>query len=157
MMKYAFLSILVVLFSGFALAQTAKPVAKATTPPAKAIPPPSKATTTPATTQPAVDDLVHTSSTKVVTLHDPEYKSSPKYAKSKQKYDKTFDDTASKVINYPDGSKLHLKMVKNPSFGGMPTSIKSTTAKGSEKKETKTDKGTQWDCSSSSVALTASS
>lgn len=157
----------IVLFSIYAQAQTAKPIAKSTTLPAKATAPaaapapapaaapaPAKA---PAASTPAIDDLVHTSTTKVLTLHDPEYKSTPKYAKSKKKYDKTFDDTASKVLTYPDGSKVHLKLVKNPSFGGMPTSIKSSTVKGSEKKDTKTDKGTQWDCSSSSIALTASS
>ena len=149
----------IVLFSVYAQAQTAKPVAKSTTPPAKATAPaPAPApAATPAVSTPAIDDLVHTSTTKVLTLHDPEYKSTPKYAKSKKKYDKAFDDTASKVLTYPDGSKVHLKLVKNPSFGGMPTSIKSTTVKGSEKKDTKTDKGTQWDCSSSSIALTASS
>ena len=162
-----FLPFVIVLFSICTQAQTSKPVAKPTTPPAKATAvasttppattPPATTATTTKTTTPPMDELVHTSTTKVLTLHDPEYKSSPKYAKSKQKYDKAFDDTASKLITYPDGSKLHLKMVKNPSFGGMPTSIKSTTAKGSEKKETKTDKGTQWDCSSSSVSLTASS
>lgn len=147
----------IVLFSVYAQAQTAKPVAKSTTPPAKATAPAPAPAATPAVSTPAIDDLVHTSTTKVLTLHDPEYKSTPKYAKSKKKYDKAFDDTASKVLTYPDGSKVHLKLVKNPSFGGMPTSIKSTTVKGSEKKDTKTDKGTQWDCSSSSIALTASS
>jgi len=152
----------IVLFSVCAHAQTSKPVAKATTPPAKAATAtsttqPPATTAAAATSAPVMDELAHTSTTKVLTLHDPEYKKSTKYAKSKQKYDKASDDTASKLITYPDGSKLHLKIVKNPSFGGMPTSIKSATAKGSEKKETKTDKGTQWDCSSSSVALTASS
>lgn len=128
---------------------TAAPQPKPTTTPAKAAPP--------ASTTPVIDDNVHTSATKVLTLHDPEYKSTKKYADAKKKFDKTFDDTASKAITFPDGSKIRLKMVKNPSFGGMPTSIKSTTAKGSEKKEKKTEKGTQWDCSSSSIALTASS
>jgi hypothetical protein len=149
-------------------AQTAKPMAKPTAQLAKASPPPKAvaATTTPststtqppaATKTPVMDELVHTSTTKVLTLHDPEFKKTTIYAKRKQKYEKAFDDTASKTVVYPDGSKIHLKMVKNPSFGGLPTSIKSNTAKGSEKKETKTEKGTQWDCASSSVALTASS
>jgi hypothetical protein len=161
--QYFILPVTIALLSVCAQAQTTKTASttSTTTKPAAAPQPhpttaPAKATA-PASTTPVIDDNVHTSTTKVVTLHDPEYKSTKKYADSKKKFDKTFDDTASKAITFPDGSKIKLKMVKNPSFGGMPTSIKSTTAKGSEKKEKKTDKGTQWDCSSSSIALTASS
>ena len=151
---------IVLFFSVCTQAQTSKPVAKPTTPPAKAQPPATTTpatTTTPAATTPVIDDLVHTSTTKIVTLHDPEFKSSTKGAKQAKKVPKAFSDTARKDITYPDGSKIHLKMMKNPSFGGQATNIKTNTVKGSEKKETKTDKGAQWDCSSSSVSLTASS
>lgn len=158
--QHAILPVAIALVSLCVQAQTAKPVTKS---PAKVVAatqpkaPAASAPATPAATTPAIDDLVHTSTAKVLTLPDADYKKTPKYAKSKQKYDKSFDDTASKVLVFPDGSRIHLKMVKNPSFGGMPTAIKSTTEKGSAKKETKTEKGTQWDCASSSVALTASS
>jgi len=126
-----------------------------------------KAPTPPATTTVAApvtqtkpaktDELVHTSSTKIATLADPEFKKTTTYSKQQAKHPKTFDETAKKDIKYPDGTLLHLKMVKNPSFGGTASSIKSNTVKGSEKKETKTEKGLQWDCASSKVTLTANS
>lgn len=168
-----YLPILILFFGVCAQAQTAKPVAKLTTPAVKtaatstaaATQPPAKtAPTTSATTAapvnskgPVADEQVHVFPTKLVTFHDPEYKKSNDYTKRQKKYNKTMDDTARKDIAYPDGSKIKLKMVKNPSFGGMPTSIKSTTAKGTEKKETKKTDAGQWDCASSSISLTASS
>jgi hypothetical protein len=155
-----YLPIIVLFFSVCAQAQTAKPVAKTTTqPPAKTTTTTTTTTTAPPATSktPVVDEGVHVSQTKLVTFHDPEYKKTNDYAKRQKKYSKTMDDTARKDIAYPDGSKIKLKMVRNPSFGGMPTSIKSTTAKGSEKKETKKTDAGQWDCASSSISLTASS
>ena len=174
------LAVMLVLCSICGEAQTAKPVAKATAatvvkptvaPVAKPTAAPAKATaptttvptTTTATTTPppakipVIDELVHTSPTRIATLHDPEYKKTDSYARRKAKYDKNQDDTARKTVSYPDGSKIHLKMVKNPSFGGQSSNIKTTTVKGSEKKEKKTDKGAAWECSSSSISLTASS
>jgi hypothetical protein len=151
------LPVIVLFFSVCAQAQTAKPVAKSTAQPAKATT--ASITTTPLATSktPVVDELVHVSQTKLVTFHDPEYKKTDDYAKRQKKYSKAMDDTARKDIPYPDGSKIKLKMVKNPSFGSMPTSVRSTTAKGSEKKETKKTDAGQWDCASSSISLTASS
>ena len=156
--------LMIVLFSVSAQAQT-KPPAKntaATAPPAKA----TTTTTPPATTTPAkpvvttgliADDAVHFSSTRLVVLNDADYKKTAKYAARQKKYSKTMDDTARKTINLSDGSRINLKFVKNPSFSNQPTSYKSTTVKGSEKKDTKKTDSIQWDCASSSIALTASS
>lgn len=105
----------------------------------------------------AVDENVHRLSTKIVTMHSPGFKNTPTYARRKQAYDKNTDDTARKDISMPDGSKIKLKMVKNPSFGNMAASIKTNTEKGSEKKSTEKTNGSQWDCTSSSVSLTANS
>ncbi|MDR3714658.1 MAG: hypothetical protein P4L51_17725 [Puia sp.] len=154
-----------------ARAQTSKPQPKPAITTAK---PPTSSTTTagtttasatpaPATTAATVkttviDEAAHMSQTKILTFHDPEYKKTTDYANRQKKYAKTMDDTARKTVAYStDGSKIQLKLVKNPSFGGMPTTIKSTTAKGSEKKEVKKTDSIQWDCASSSIALTASS
>jgi hypothetical protein len=124
-------------------------------------PTPSTTTNKPNTAQPAlttaVDENVHRVPTKIVTMHSPAFKSTPTYARRKQAYDKNTDDTARRDIPMPDGSHLKLKMVKNPSFGNMPPSIKTTTDKGSEKKTTEKNNGSQWDCTSSTVSLTANS
>ena len=157
--------LMIVLLSVSATAQTTKPPAKniaATAPPAKATSP----TTPPATTTPAkpaattgliADDAVHFSTTRLTVLNDADYKKTTKYAARQKKYSKTMDDTARKTISLSDGSRINLKFVKNPSFSGQPTSYKSTTVKGSEKKDTKKTDSIQWDCASSSIALTASS
>jgi|GEM_PF-776313 len=116
-------------------------------------------TTTPAATTPVKpvvkpdDGLVHYSSTKPICMVDPEFKNTPTYAKKQAKHPKTFDGTAHKDIKYPDGSVLHLAMVKNPSFAGQPTSINSHTVKGSEKK----DVSKEWTCNTAMVTLTANS
>jgi Thiol-activated cytolysin len=112
------------------------------------------------TAQPAgtsIDENVHRVPTKLVTMHNPAFKSTPTYARRKQAYDKNTDDTARRDIHMPDGSLIHMKMVKNPSFGNMAASIKTNTAKGSEKKTTEKNNGSQWDCTSSTVSLTANS
>src|SRR5580704_3122986 len=79
------------------------------------------------TAQPAVtsiDENVHRVPTKLVTMHNPAFKSTPTYARRKQAYDKNTDDTARRDIPMPDGSHIKLKMVKNPAFGNMEASIK---------------------------------
>jgi hypothetical protein len=103
------------------------------------------------------DERVHTAAIKVPALGDPAFKKTTTYAKQQTKHPKTFAETAQKDIKYPDGSVVHLKMVKNPSFGGQGTSIKADTEKGSGKKESKTENGKQWDCATSSIKLTANS
>jgi hypothetical protein len=104
-----------------------------------------------------VDENVHHVSNSVLTMHNPAFKNTPTYARRKQAYDKNTDDTARREIPMPDGSRIKLKMVKNPSFGNMPASIKTNTVKGSEKKTTEKNNGSQWDCTSSTVSLTANS
>jgi len=162
-MPGSILSIIVVLFSVCAMAQSSKPVAKSTAQPAKAMP---LSTTPPPPTTPAkpvvttgliADGAVHFSTTKLVAINDPDYKKTTKYANRQKKYSKAMDDTARKTITLSDGSHINLKFVKDPSFSGQATSYKSTTAKGSEKKDTKKTDSIQWDCASSSIALTASS
>lgn len=167
-------TILSLLLAGFtcwsAQAQT-KPVvaaaAKPVTQPVKAPVTPAAATTpatTPATpaktaapATPVIDDLVHTSPTKLVTIHDgANYKKTPLYAKRKQKYDKNEDGSGlKKDVTYPDKSVLHLKMEKNPSYGGQSTSIKSSAKLKS--KDKKTESGKQWDCATNDVQLSATS
>ena len=125
-------------------------------------------TTTPATTTtatvpaktataPVIDDNVHTSTAKLVTLHDgTNFKKTPLYAKRKAKFDKNEDGSGlKKDITYPDKSVLHLKMEKNPSYGGQTTSIKSSAKLKS--KNTKTESGKQWDCATNDVQLSATS
>src|SRR3984957_9832667 len=113
------------------------------------------------TAQPAlasvIDENVHRVPTKIVTMHNPAFKSTPTYARRKQAYAKNTDDTARRDIPMPDGSHIKLKMVKNPAFGNMEASIKANTVKGSEKKSTEKNNGSQWDCTSSTVTLTANS
>ncbi len=155
--------LMIVLFSVAATAQTAKPPAKntaATAPPAKATTPttpPATPAKPAATTGLIADDAVHFSTTRLTVLNDADYKKTTKYAARQKKYSKTMDDTARKTVNLSDGSRINLKFVKNPSFSGQPTSYKSTTVKGSEKKDTKKTDSIQWDCASSAISLTASS
>jgi len=151
------LAFAIVLYSITAHAQSNTPIAKPTTMTPKT-PISSSATSVAVKSKtPVVDELVHLSPTKVITLHDPEFKGTAIYTKTKQKFGNAYDDTARKTVTYPDGSKVYLKMVKNPSFGGLPTSIKSSTVKGSQKHESTVTNGTQWDCATSTIALTASS
>src|SRR5450631_2613535 len=165
------LSVAVVLCSVCAQAQLAKPVARPTNQPAKATPP---ATTTPPPTTPQAkpaatpakpeanggliaDGEAHTSTTRLIHMNDPEYKKTPKYANRQKKYNRTMDDTARKTVSIQGGHHINLRLVKNPSFNNQPTTYQGTTAKGSEKKETKKTDSIQWDCASSSIVLTASS
>jgi len=152
-----FYSVLMVLLMStfYANAQVKKPTTtvKTTAPAATTPAKPNTAVTAPPKKATGIDDLVHVSSTKILTLHDPEFKSTAKHEKRKATYAKSYDDTAKKKIN-----GVTLKFVRNPSFGNAPTIYKAKTKKGSDKSEKSTDKsGAQWDCSSSSVSLTANS
>jgi hypothetical protein len=91
---------------------------------------------------------------KLPALGDPAYENTTKHAKRKAVHSTGFDDTAKTKSN-----GINVKFVKNPKFGAYsPTTYKATTKKGSAKTEKSTDKtGAEWDCSSSTVALTANS
>jgi hypothetical protein len=112
--------------------------------------------------------------TATATTTTPVAKNMKDYAKTPQgqarakKYSKNFGDasgTATKDIKYSDGTAVHLKMVKNPSFGDQGTSIKATIngekadkSKKDEKPQTSTDsKGVPWSCTTDHVQLTATS
>src|SRR5580700_6119883 len=97
-----------------------------------------------------------------------DYAKTPKGVARKQKYKDTYSKgPATKEIKYPDGSTLHLKMVRNPKFGDQPTNIvahykgndkANDKAKGKNKEEHSTDsKGQQWTCTTDHIQLTASS
>ena len=105
----------------------------------------------------ANNELVNLSATKIVTLSDPNFKKTTTYAKQQAKNPKTFNQAAQKDITFPDGHILHLRMEKNPSFGGLGTSIKAATVNGSAKTQSMTENGKQWDCATSQVTLTANS
>jgi Thiol-activated cytolysin len=92
-----------------------------------------------------------------------EFAKTPQGAKRQQQYGKAFGSSdkgeASKDIKYSDGTSVHLKMVKNPSFGDQPTSI---MAKIKHEPKIKSDhstdsKGQQWTCSTDHVQLSATS
>ena len=130
-------------------------MAKVTTPTTTT---PSKPSTTPpATGSKLVLDQVLKSPAKLVTLHDhTAFKSTPKYATRKAKYDKNEDGSGMKKdISFPDKSVLHLKMEKNPSYGGQSTNISSKAKLKS--KENKKQDGSQWVCATNSVSLSATS
>jgi hypothetical protein len=126
-------------------------------------------TTTPTTTTP-------TTNTKAVTTLDkaPTARNMKDFAKTPQglarakKFSKNFGDAggvAKKDVKYSDGTSVHLKMIKNPDFGGQGTSIKASLngekgdkSKKDEKPETSTDnKGVPWSCTTDHVQLTATS
>jgi hypothetical protein len=170
----------IVLFcSVCAQAQLAKPIAKPINQPAKTQPaatttqppatPQAKPAATPArpeaNTGLIADGEVHTATTRLIHMNDPEYKKTPKYANRQKKYNKTMDDTARRTIPIQGGHHIYLKLVKNPSFEGQPTSYKSTTLKGvgslfanlKNGGEVKKTDSVQWDCATSDIVLTASS
>jgi hypothetical protein len=171
-----FLPVAVVLCSISAQAQVAKQVAKPINAPVKSQPaaataatsttqPPQTAQAKPTTTtaKPAAatgliaDGEAHISTTRLIHMNDPEYKKTPKYANRQKKYNKAMDDTARRTVPIQGGHHIFLKLVKNPSFEGQPTTYQGGTVKGTEKKETKKTDSIQWDCASSTVVLTASS
>src|ERR1700735_2269288 len=65
-----------------------------------------------------------------------EFAKTPQGTKRNQTLGKTFgaNGEASKDIKYPDGTALHLKMVKNPSFADQPTSITAKIKSDKDKK-----------------------
>ncbi|HET6252845.1 MAG TPA: thiol-activated cytolysin family protein [Puia sp.] len=107
-------------------------------------------------TKPVLDQVVK-NQMKIVTLHDhAAFKSTPKYATRKAKYEKNEDGSGmQKDVPYRDKSVLHLKMVKNPSFGGQSTNI-SAKAK-LKSKDNKKQNGSEWVCATNDVTLTATS
>lgn len=118
---------------------------------------PPAAVATPATGTKLALDQVLKSPAKLITLHDhTSFKSTPKYAKRKAKYDKNEDGSGMKKdVPYPDKSVLHLKMEKNPSYGGQSANI-SGKAK-LKSKGTKKENGKEWVCATNDVTLTATS
>jgi hypothetical protein len=118
-------------------------------------------TTTPTTTTP-------TSPKAPIAKNMKDFAKTPQGQARVKKFSKNFGDatgTASKDIKYSDGTAVHLKMVKNPSFGDQGTSItakingdKADKSKKDEKPETSTDsKGVPWSCTTDHVQLTATS
>jgi len=95
----------------------------------------------------------------MVATNMAQYRATPAGILRQQLYSKTFGDAkgeANKDIKYPDGSALHLTMVKKPSFADKPTSIKASVKKDQVKK-TPDGKGGEWSCVTNHVQLTATS
>jgi hypothetical protein len=157
----ALLSALFLLFCTGVLAQPKTSGKAATTKPstaavASASPSTTNTTSGTTTTSGPVLDKVLKSPTKIVTLRDATFKSTPKYSTRKTKYDKNEDGSQmQKDFTYPDKSVLHLKMVKNPSFAGQAASITSTAKVKS--KEKKKISGKDWDCATDDVSVNANS
>jgi hypothetical protein len=91
-----------------------------------------------------------------------EYAKTPQGLKRIQKLGKSFAPTtngaATKDIKYPDGSTLHLTMVRNPTFADQSTSIQAKVKSDKEKPKHSNDaNGSTWDCSVDHVQLTAQS
>ncbi len=103
----------------------------------------------------AVTDIPPTAKTMA------EFAQTPEGKKRKREYGKNFGEKgrASKDIKYPDGTSLHLHMIKNPKFGGQATSIMAHVHRDKkEKPEHHTDsKGQEWTCTTDHVQLTATS
>ena len=118
-------------------------------------------TTTPTTTTPTTTTPGTPKAPIAKNMRD--FAKTPLGLKRAQKYGKTFaagtNGTASKDIKYPDGTSLHLKMVKNPSFGDQPTEIdaKVKTDKDKKPEQSKDAKGQTWNCETDHVQLTATS
>jgi Thiol-activated cytolysin len=90
-----------------------------------------------------------------------EFAKTPQGAQRRRQFGKNFGTNGrnSKDIKYSDGTSLHLNMVKNPKFGGQPTSISAKIRRDKTKKpEHSTDfKGQEWTCTTDHVQLTATS
>src|SRR5579863_5363442 len=126
------------------------------------------ATTTANTTTPPVNPPATTLDKVPIAKNIKDFAKTPQGQARVKKFSKNFGDatgTASKDIKYSDGTAVHLKMVKNPSFGDQGTSItaringeKGDKSKKDEKPETSTDsKGVPWSCTTDHVQLTATS
>jgi hypothetical protein len=135
-------------------------------------PPATTAAATTATNPPATTSAAGTKANLAdvapIAKNMKDFAKTPQGQARKKKFDKNFggaDGTASKDVKYSDGTSVHLKMVKNPSFGGEGTSIKARIngekgdkSKKDEKPETSTDsKGVPWSCTTDHVQLTATS
>ena len=157
---------LLLLFSPVAMALAQNGTAKNTKKPT----PPATTTTTPpaTTTTPANTKSVTTPDKAPIAKNIKDFAKTPQGQARGKKFSKNFGDatgTASKDIKYSDGTAVHLKMVKNPSFGDQGTSItakingdKGDKSKKDEKPETSTDsKGVPWSCTTDHVQLTATS
>jgi hypothetical protein len=139
----------------------------------KAAPDATAATTTTSPTQSTATSVPATSSiassaVAPVAKNMKEFKSTPQGQARARKYNKNFGDahgSAEKDVKYSDGTSVHLKMIKNPDFGGQGTGIKARIngekgdkSKKDEKPETSTDsKGVTWSCTTDHVQLTATS
>jgi hypothetical protein len=125
----------------------------------------AKNATASAQTTPAAMTTTGTAVTSEKTLaarNMKDFAKTPQGTARKQKFGKNFGSgkgEASKDIKYPDGTSLHLSMVKNPSFGDQPTSIEAKLKHDkSQKADHSTDaKGQQWTCTTDHVQLTATS
>jgi hypothetical protein len=119
------------------------------------------ASTTSTTTNPPANPPA-TNATSVVkapvanNMHD--FAKTPQGKARQQKLSKNYNGD-SKDIKYPDGTALHLKMVKNPSFGDQPTEIDAKVKSDKDKKpeQSKDAKGQTWNCTTDHVQLTATS
>jgi hypothetical protein len=119
--------------------------------------PPAATTTT--TTKPANPPTVKAPIAKNMK----DYAKTPPGLKRAQKFAKTFapatNGAATKTIPYPDGSALHLTMVRNPDFADMPTTItaKVKSDKNQKPQVSKDAAGNPWDCTTDHIQLTATS
>jgi hypothetical protein len=126
-------------------------------------------TTTPPVNPPANKSTNNTNSVKTpIAKNMKDFVKTPQGQARNKKFSKNFGDAtgvAKKDVKYSDGTSVHLKMEKNPSYGGQGTSInakingeKGDKSKKDEKPETSTDsKGVPWSCTTDHVQLTATS
>jgi hypothetical protein len=155
---------LLLLFSPVAMALAQPATAKnnkKTTTDSKA---PATTTTTSTSTGSGTTNTPATLNKAPIAKNMKDYAKTPQGLKRAQKYGKNFaggasNGTASKDVKYPDGTALHLKMVKNPSFGDQPTEITAKVKSDKDKKpeQSKDPKGQTWNCTTDHVELTATS
>jgi len=73
------------------------------------------------------------------------------------KFAEASNGVATSSRKYGDGSVLHLKLVRNPSFGGQASDIKAEVKKGNKPDQSTDGQGNKWSCTTDQVQLTATS
>lgn len=96
-----------------------------------------------------------------VAMSMTQFKSTPTGIERQKKYGTKFaqsgDGVATRPVKYGDGSVLNIKLVRNPSFGGEGTNIKSDVKKGDKADQSTDGQGNKWSCTTDHVQLTATS
>jgi hypothetical protein len=115
-----------------------------------------------------VMDGIHAQEKKMVAMAEQpvamnmtKFRSTPEGVERQKKYGTKFaqsgNGVATRPVKYGDGSILNIKLVKDPSFGGEGTNIKSEVKKGDKPEKSKDAQGNEWSCSTDHVQLTATS